>query len=166
MKVETLRALHAEWRKVSPGLSYQPSAVSAQEAERETRLWWTNEQFHRGGSRTARTITSWNELKPGEAKFLLKLMREESGDGSAYRAMLIAKLAVDLFGADWDHILRDRLMQRFRHPTPHTLLPSEAHAEIEELLSRIARRDGVGVEEVRKSFSPQRMQRTQRCDDH
>jgi len=65
---------------------------------------------------------------------------------------LIARLAVELFGSDWDAILRERLRQRFRVASPESLAPNEAHAEIEELVSRIARRDGVEIEEVRKKF--------------
>ena len=82
---------------------------------------------------------------------------------------MIARLAVELFGSDWDAILRKRLQERFGSrklevgnregphfplPTSHSRLyslsPAEAHAEIEELMSRIARRDGVEIEEVRK----------------
>ena len=97
-------------------------------------------------------IASWNQLSQNEARFLLKIMREESGDGPAYRATLIARLAVELFGPDWDAVLRERLMQRFRVASPESLAPNEAHAEIEELLSRIARRDGLDIETVRRRF--------------
>jgi hypothetical protein len=79
-------------------------------------------------------------------------MKERSGSNAAYRATLIGRLAVELFGADWDAILRERLIQRFRVPRPESLAPNEAHAEIEELMSRLARRDGVGIEEVRGRF--------------
>jgi hypothetical protein len=85
-------------------------------------------------------------------------MKERSGSNAAYRAQLIARLAVELFGSDWDAILRERLRERFRLSTVdcRLLTPAQSHAEIEELLSRIARRDGVEIEEVRGRFARSR----------
>jgi len=150
-----LRALHAEWRKMSPNLAIEPMEGEAPaQAERRVRIEWSRRVLHAKRLDSGlRDIESWNDLKPGEAKRLLKVMREESGDGPAYRGMLIARLAVELFGSDWNEVLRERLLQRFRAPSPQHLTPSEAHAEIEELLSRIARRDGSEIEEVRARFA-------------
>ena len=86
----------------------------------------------------------------GEANRLLYALKEASGSNAAWRALKLGELAAELFGGQWHAILRERLMQRFRVPSPESLAPNEAHAEIEELVSRIARRDGVGIEEVRK----------------
>ncbi len=144
---ELLRALHAEWRKLSPNLA----APSEEMTERELRIWWTNEKL--GAVNSESRIASWGELKPGEAKFLIKCMREESGDGPAYRARMIAQLAQELFGAPWDRMLSDRLRARFQKYRADELTPREAHSEIEELLSRIARRDGCEIEEVRRRLS-------------
>jgi len=153
MKPELLKALHAEWRKLSPNLALEPlEGETPKAAERRVRLAWTKEKLKGRKSK----VESWNELTQNEARFLLKKMREESGDGPAYRATLIARLAVELFGSDWDAILRARLIQRFRVPSPESLAPNEAHAEIEELVSRIARRDGVEIEEVRARLAPRR----------
>lgn len=147
-----LKALHAEWRKLSPGLAIEPSGDRAIDPEREARLIWTNQAL--GGRRKAKIeVRSWKELTQGQARYLLRRMREESGDGPAYRAQLIARLAVELFGPGWAQFLLARLFERFRTPKPESLTPAEAHAEIEELASRIARRDGVGIEEVRARFT-------------
>jgi hypothetical protein len=91
-------------------------------------------------------------LTYGEANRLLRALKEASGSNAAYRAQLIARLAVELFGSDWDAILRERLFQRFQVASPESLAPNQAHAEIEELVSRIARRDGVEIEQVRARF--------------
>jgi len=149
-----LRALHAEWRKLSPNLAVEPGeGETPARAERRVRIEWSRRVLHaKRLDKGVRDIESWNDLKPGEAKFLLKKMRDESGSNSAYRAMLIAQLAVELFGPDWNEVLRERLVQRFRTPNPQSLNPTEAHEMIEELLSRLARRDGVGIEEVRARF--------------
>ena len=137
------RALFAEWKKVSVSLAGEGT-------EREARLAWSNRLLHpkRIDARKS-DITSWSELTMGEARYLLRQAREQSGDGPAYRAGLIARLAVELFGADWDAMLRARLLDRFRVPNPQRLLPNEARAEIEELLSRIARRDEIHIETAR-----------------
>jgi hypothetical protein len=154
MKPELLRALHAEWRKLSPNLTIEPlDGETPAQAERRVRLAWTNQHLHpKRLDRGRADIASWNELSQNEARFLLKKMREESGDGPAYRATLIARLAVELFGLGWDCILAQRLSQRFRVFRPQLLEPHQAHEMIEELLSRIARRDEVEIEEVRARF--------------
>jgi len=130
------RALRVEWAKFSPELLWECS-------EDEARHRWSSEILHR-------PVTTWATLTYGEANRLLRALKEASGSNAAYRAQIIARLAVELLGSDWDAILRERLLQRFRVPSPESLAPNEAHAEIEELVSRIARRDGVEIEEVRK----------------
>ena len=130
------RALRAEWAKFSPELLWECS-------EDDARHRWSSEILHR-------PVTTWATLTYGEANRLLHALKEASGSNASYRAQMIARLAVELFGSDWDAILRERLLQRFRVPSPESLAPNEAHAEIEELVSRIARRDGVEIEEVRK----------------
>ena len=137
-KASRLGGLFAEFKKLSPSLGYEGT-------EDEARHHWASEKLKK-------EIKSWKELKSGEIRYLIKQAQEESGDGPAYRALLIARIAAELFGADWDGILRERLMERFRLPTPEALLPAQAHAEIEELLSRMARRDGVDIEAVRARF--------------
>jgi hypothetical protein len=144
MKPETLRGLHAEWRKLSPSLG-------SELPEREARLAWTNEKLQWAPGKGP-VITSWSGLTEGQARRLLKIMREESGDGPEYRATLIATLACEFFGAEWDRYLREDLIKRFHTSYPQSLTPAEAHAEIEELVSRIARRVGVEIEEVRARF--------------
>jgi hypothetical protein len=144
-----LRALHAEWRKLSPNLAIEPlEGETPKAAERRVRLAWTSEQLK---SRKVK-VESWNALTQNEARFLLKKMREESGSNAAYRASLIARLAVELFGHDWNNIVRERLGERFQLSTLNSLTAAQAHSMIEELLSRIARRDGVEIEEVRARF--------------
>src|SRR5690348_12524162 len=150
---ELLKALHAEWRKLSPNLT----APNEEMTERELRIWYANEKLGRkaDSSPSARNdgarapIASWNDLAPNEARHLLTCMREESGDGPAYRAQLIARLAQELFGAPWDRMLGDRLRARFQKSKAADLTPREAHSEIEELLSRVARSKGEDIEAVR-----------------
>lgn len=144
----TRNAMFAEWKKLSPGVDFEGT-------EREARIWWANERLAAAHRRDAEgaDLKSWSELKEGEARFLLKKMREESGDGPAYRAQLIARMAQELFGAAWDRLLADRLRARFQKYRAEDLTPAEAHAEMEELLSRIARRDGIGIEEARARFN-------------
>ena len=132
------RALRAEWAKFSPELGWECS-------EDEARHRWSSEILHR-------PVTTWATLTYGEANRLLHALKEASGSNATYRAQMIARLAVELFGSDWDAILRERLLQRFRVPSPESLAPHEAHAEIEELVSRVARRDGIEIEDVRARF--------------
>jgi len=88
MKPETLRALHAEWRKLSPNLAIEPmEGETPAQAERRVRLAWTNSALvtrpdarrlwaaGRHSSLVTSLITSWNELTQGQARFLLKKMR-------------------------------------------------------------------------------------------
>jgi len=82
-------------------------------------------------------------------------MTAESGSQADYLAVKIGKLAAELFGSAWDRMLSDRLQQRWRKSKPEYLTPAEAHAEIEELTSRIARRDGKEISEVRSKFRSQ-----------
>jgi len=130
------RALRAEWAKFSPELGWECS-------EDEARHRWSSEVLHR-------PVTTWAMLTYGEANRLLHALKEASGSNAAWRALKLGELAAELFGGQWHAILRERLMQRFRVLSPESLVPNEAHAEIEELVSRIARWDGVGIEEVRK----------------
>lgn len=50
-------------------------------------------------------------------------------------------------------MLSERLNARFMVSRPEDLSPKDAHAEIEELMSRIARRDGLDIEVVRAKFA-------------
>lgn len=147
-----LRALYAEWKKLSPNLEVESIGdrpiEEYEDPEREVRMWWTNQQIKNRKS----PIKSWNDLKPNEARYLLRCMREESGDGPAYRAELIARLARELFGAAWDRLIGDRLMARFRIGRLEELSPRQAHEFMEELISRIARRDGKEIDDVRAEF--------------
>ena len=147
-----LGGLFAEFAKLWPSLGYECS-------QREGRIKWANENLK--GRKTP--IATWNDLKPGEIKALIRVAREASGDGPAYRATLIAQLACDFWGSNWIDYLRADLAKRFPlTPNPQSLTPSQARAEIESLTSQIARRDGVGVEDVRKRFSPQRRRDTEK----
>lgn len=153
--------MFAEWAKLSPNLDFEPmEGESAKDAEKRLRMAWTNAALRTkadpspaGRDQDDGGLTSWSQLGEAEGRYLLKRMREESGDGPAYRAMLIARMAQDLFGAAWDRLLQDRLRARFMKFKADDLTPAEAHAEMEELLSRIARRDGIEIEEARSRFS-------------
>ena len=134
-----LAGLWAEFRKL-------PAEMRGDDA----RYTWSSDQLHR-------PVTTWKTLTAGEIKRLVKAAREESGSGPGYRSMLIAKLACEFWGPqNWDSCLREDLQRRWHTPYPQSLSPKEARAQIEELVSRIARRDGVEMEEVRARFSPQR----------
>lgn len=150
-----LRALHAEWRKLRPNLTIEPlDGETPAQAERRVRLAWTNEQLKSRNlpAQAGLKVESWNDLKPNEGRFLLKKMKEESGSNAAWRAMKLAQIAAELFGSDWNGLLRERLIQRFRVAIPESLVAREFWSEAEELLSRIARRDGVEIEVVRQRF--------------
>jgi hypothetical protein len=137
--------MFAEWRKLSPGLAFEGT-------EREARLEYARahiQRFARSGAAPA----SWSDLTEREAQHLLKSMREESGDGPAYRARLIARLGQELFGAPWDRLLADRVAARFRVHRLEDLTPRQAHEFIEELLSRIARRDAISIEDARSRLT-------------
>lgn len=140
-----LRAMFAEWRKLAPGLDY-PGI----ETDDEARKVWTRAALRKPN------LQSWKELSVGECRRLLKLMKEASGEGPEYRALLICSLAQDLFGAPWERLLGEQIYLRFGIRDLTDLAPGDARAEIEELLSRIARRDGIGIEEVRARFKVQR----------
>lgn len=179
LKPGTLKALHAEWRKVAQMLRSNSAACgagngeepqsnpsladnSALQDDRGFRLTWTNQVLGRTtpdsppqprrGSAERGVVASWNDLSENQARYLLRKMREESGDGAAYRARLIVFAARDLFGAEWDQLLSARLEDRWHVFTPDKLTPAQAHAEIEELLSRIARRDDVPIDELRAKY--------------
>lgn len=136
----TRRALFAEWRKVAPELDY-PSVETDDEARHI---------FTKGVLGAAQD--SWKRLTENQGKRLLKAMRERSGSAPNYRNLLIVKLAQDLFGPAWDRLLVERLSVRFKIRDLRELRPRDARAEIEELLSRISRRDGVSVDVVRNRF--------------
>ena len=136
------RALRAEWAKFSPELGWECS-------EDEARHRWSTELLHR-------PVTTWATLTYGEANRLLHALKEASGSNAAWRALKLGELAAELFGGKWDAILRERLMQRFRVPSPESLVPRQFWSEAEELMSRIARRDGIEIEEVRARFARSR----------
>jgi hypothetical protein len=161
---DLLRKMFAAWNRLSPSLNFEGD-------EREARMDWTRAtlgQMSKGGNPELRTPnpepSSWNDLTKGQAVYLLKRMNEESGDGPAHRAIVIAKLAADLWPGHWDEFLRHRIQERFgfNYTRAEDLEPIDAHRLIEELLDRIARRDECDIEEVRKRVLPQRPQRTQR----
>src|SRR5690348_1955896 len=147
--------MFAEWSKLSPNLDIDPldhfseegivQAFGRLDMEKAARIVWTCQALQR----PVLWVCTWNKLSESQGRFLLKKMREESGDGPAYRAQLIAKLAQELFGAPWDRMLGDRLRARFRKSKAADLTPREAHSEIEELLSRVARSTGEDIEAVR-----------------
>jgi hypothetical protein len=137
LAARTLRALHAEWRKLSPNLEIEPlEGETPKDAERRVRIEWSNRQIVRSRDRQ---IESWSQLTTGQAKFLLKRMKEESGSGPAFRAQFIAELAIRLWGSDWDAFLGERLRERFRVSRAQDLAPRDARAMIEEFKSRIER---------------------------
>jgi hypothetical protein len=144
IELSTLRGLHAEWREFSRNHG-GPEGLT----ERDWRLYWTNGRL---AARRQRSVTSWSELTQGQAKYLRRLLQEENGSGPAYRAAKIGRMAAELWGADWNKFLSIRLGERFRVGSPEDLSPRDARAMMEELESRIARRDGVEIEEVRKRF--------------
>jgi hypothetical protein len=150
-----LKALHAEWRKMSPNVEFRVEGreLKPGEEERLARLAWTNSALV---TRHSSLVTSWSQLTQGQAKYLLKKMREESGSNAGWRALKLAEIAAELFGPDWNQVLAERLSQRFRVSRPQDLTPREFWAEVEELLSRIARRDGVGIEIMRARFAGQK----------
>jgi hypothetical protein len=118
--------------------------------KREWRLYWTNGRL---AARRQRSVESWNDLSQGQAKYLLKALAEKNGSRARYRAMKIAEMACDLWGGQaWDDSLRARLGERFHLQDPRDLSAGQAYELMEELISRIARRDGVGIEEVRRRF--------------
>ena len=137
-------ALFAEWAKFSPTVDWECT-------EREARLRFASEVLV---TRHSSPVASWNDLTAGQAKRLLREMKEISGSNAAYRAQIIARLAVELWGGDWDAFLRERLRERFRLSTTDCglLTPAQAHELIEELLSRIARQEGRKIEELRREI--------------
>lgn len=142
------RALRAEWAKFSPNLSWECS-------EDEARHRWASEVLHR-------PVASWAHLTFNEANRLIKVLKEQSGSNAAWRAEKLARLALELWGADWDRFLGERWRERFGVGAGDSARPGQAqgpaptgtqfHEMAEELLSRIARRDGAGIEEVRGRF--------------
>lgn len=155
IKPKTLKALMAEWSKLSPNIAAEPrEGESPKECERRVRIEWATERLK--GRRS--NVESFNVLTDAEAKFLIRCAREESGDGPAYRAKLIALAAAELWprlatgdsGPGWDEMLRERCMQRFRVARPELLAPNEARVLLEELISRIARDRGEEIRAVRE----------------
>jgi hypothetical protein len=128
---KALRALHAEWRRFSPNLM-GPEELD----ERGLRLWWTNGQLRSRKSR----IESWNDLTASQARRLLKIMREETGWAAEYRAELIRRIACEL-AEPGDPTGEIRAHTRFGVSRLRSLAPADAHALIEELLSRLARKE-------------------------
>lgn len=90
IKLQTLKALHAEWRKMSPNLD-------SELPERDLRMQWTTDRL-----RLAAPCGSWNNLSEGQARRLLRLMRLESGSAQAYLTLLVAEAAAELWvGLNW-----------------------------------------------------------------
>ncbi len=137
-----LRALHAEWRKVSPGVSLDSSSAGESDPERAARL-----AFCSGLLKTP--VESFKSLSFSQGRRLLFGLREISGAGPEYRTRLICIAASDLFGADWHEELQGRISSRFTISAIADLTPAQGHELIEELISRIARRDGTNIEAVR-----------------
>lgn len=123
------------WKEISPNFEFEPDESEAQ-PERAARLRYANDKlgFH---------VTSWNGLSRSAAGKLIAAMRADLGRRnlpSRAQKMILA-LAVELWPEHWDAALRDRIGVRFRVGKVEDLTPSDAHALIDELLSRIARRD-------------------------
>jgi hypothetical protein len=133
IKAKTLKGLHAEWRKLSAGLAGLEGLT-----EREFRLFWTNSKL---GTTHGRSVNSWNELSERQARFILRQMCEATGDGPAYRARLIITAAAMLWQTSTETELTARLWQRYAVKASTDLTPEQAHAVIEELIERAARRD-------------------------
>jgi hypothetical protein len=129
----TLRALHAEWCKLS-------ASLPSEEDERTVRINWTNAALVERRTKKLQPVASWSELTHGQAKYLLAKMREQSGDGPAYRARLLGEMAAELWGSDWDQWLATRLKQRFGVVRATDLSVQDARAMREELRSRIGRK--------------------------
>jgi hypothetical protein len=102
-----------------------------------------------------RVVTSWKTLSAGEIKKLTRCAREESGSGPGYRSVLIARMACDLWGSEWDTVLRERMQARFRVSTLNALTPGQAKAMMGEIVSCLARRDGGTLAGVRERFKIQ-----------
>jgi hypothetical protein len=153
---KTLRALWGEWRKVSQDLVQEDTLT-----EDELRHQWTNS--HLPGLKSS----SWKLLSERQAKQLLRAMREATGSGPAYRAALIERIATALWGANtWASELQTRVWGKHEISDLLDLTQAQAHALMEELLSRLARKDVVmagdepgpeilahKIEELRKQFS-------------
>jgi hypothetical protein len=139
---------------LSPQLTIEPYENEPPlDAERRVRLEWTNRRLReRHLNQGLAEVYSWNELKEAEALCLLRAVREESGDGPAYRAQLFARIAAELWNTDCQSFLAERLRDRFQTSDPEMLAPCEAHEFIEELLSRLARKEGIDIEAVRSRF--------------
>ena len=148
-----LRAgLFAEWRGYSAGLA-GPEELT----DDELRIWWANEQlrklYAKQGGRWARIdgknvfikcddkmISSWKDLNEYELRHLPKVIREETGEAAAYRADLIERIAREL-AEPGDATGQIRCQTRFGVSDLRKLAPADAHALIEELLSRLARKE-------------------------
>ncbi len=146
-KRRALAGLFAEWRNYS-------ASLDSELPERELRLEVANQVLRPQSALGKRpeAITSWSSLTVGELKRLRRWLSESSGSAADFRGALIGKFAVELWGADWSALLEARLEERFRTRRVLALSPVEARSMIEELVSRIARRDGVTVEEARKKL--------------
>ncbi len=116
---KTLAAMFAEWRKLSPDQAFEGS-------ERDARLEYARAHLPRF-SKSGAAPASWTDLSEREGRLLLKAMREESGEGPAWRAQLIARLGQELFGAPWDRLLADRMAARFGVHRLEDLTPRHAH---------------------------------------
>jgi len=163
MSLTTQRALYAEWGEFSRN-NAGPEGLT----ERDWRLYWTNGRL---AARGQRSVESWTDLSERNARYLLKVLREETGEGPAYRAELICRMARAVWS---DEVCLSavtmRSFDRFGVTDLRDLSPADAHALMEELLSRIARKEIAmadddasegavlehKIEEVRNRFAPQR----------
>lgn len=140
-----LKALHAEWRKFSPGLQGSDEwQVTSDEPdpERALRLAWTNQVLQSKIQNLKSKIESWSELTVGQARYLLKKMRAELGESPLND--YIARAALRLFGSGWNEALAERIGQRFhRGPEIQALEFWQKKALFEELVGRMARQDQV-----------------------
>jgi hypothetical protein len=147
LSAQLLRALHAEWRKLSPNLSIEPAeGEMPAQAERRVRLQWSNQQF----KGRKQEIESWNELTANQAKFLLKKMRAASGNTPLND--YVPEAAIELWAGDWDQFLAVRLGERFGVHRISELEPHQKAAMFEEICSRIARNDARTIEEVKRAI--------------
>lgn len=141
-----LRRLWGLWKKLSMNLT-------SEEDERTLRLGYTgkilrsvqNDTPADSGSPPA--IASWSDLTRSEAGRLIAAMKRDLGPDAVQPKVspagrgIIAALAVELFGGEWDRLLHLRIEARFRVGRIDRLTPHQVQELAEELLSRIAHRD-------------------------
>jgi hypothetical protein len=153
---KTLGGLWAEWKEIS-------ASLTSEEPEREVRMHYTNCCL----SNRRRPVSSWKELSEREARDLLSIFREKTGDAAKYRIDLMQRISLALCGDLYYPSIR--ALARFQDSNLENLTRAQHRALIEELFSQLARKEIVAagdevcaetvehkVEELRKRFSPQR----------